>query len=84
MLITWRKRAACLNERPEFFFPVGNAHSAVLQIEKARAVYRWCAVARTCLRWAIESGQGAGSGGGLSEDERHALKRRIARTRRAS
>ena len=81
--MTWRNRAACLDESPEFFFPIGNASSAVLQIEKAKAVCRRCEVVETCLKWAIESGQDAGVWGGLSEDERRALKRRNARARRA-
>jgi WhiB family redox-sensing transcriptional regulator len=38
-------------------------------------------VATPCLQWAIESGQDAGVWGGLSEDERRALKRRAARNR---
>jgi len=33
------------------------------------------------LAWAFESGQDAGVWGGLSEDERRALKRRAARNR---
>jgi WhiB family redox-sensing transcriptional regulator len=37
----------------------------------------------TCLAWALESGQDAGVWGGMSEDERRALKRRNARARRA-
>jgi len=68
----------------ENFFPIGNASSALLKIEKAKAVCRRCAVAEACLNWAIESGQDAGVWGGLSEDERHALQRHNARTRRAS
>jgi WhiB family redox-sensing transcriptional regulator len=35
----------------------------------------------TCLRWALETGQDAGVWGGLSEDERRALKRRSLRPR---
>jgi WhiB family redox-sensing transcriptional regulator len=35
----------------------------------------------TCLQWALESGQDAGVWGGMSEDERRALKRRTARNR---
>ena len=54
-----------------------------LQIEEAKAVCRRCEVVDTCLKWAIESGQDAGVWGGLSEDERRALKRRNARARRA-
>src|SRR6202035_146545 len=34
-----------------------------------------------CLRWAIDSGQDAGVWGGMSEDERRALKRRTLRLR---
>ena len=37
-----------------------------------------------CLRWALETGQDAGVWGGLSEDERRALKRRNARLRARS
>ncbi|RAE30272.1 WhiB family transcriptional regulator, partial [Burkholderia multivorans] len=51
--------------------------------EEAKTVCRRCEVAETCLQWALESGQDAGVWGGLSEDERRALKRRAARARRA-
>ena len=80
----WRSRAACLDKDPELFFPVGNTGPALLQIEEAKSVCRRCQVMDTCLQWAIESGQDAGVWGGLSEDERRALKRRAARARRAS
>ena len=80
----WRHRAACLDEDPELFFPIGNTGPALLQIEEAKAVCRRCEVMDTCLRWALETGQDAGVWGGLSEDERRALKRRNARARRAS
>jgi WhiB family redox-sensing transcriptional regulator len=79
MLMTWRNRATCLGEDPELFFPIGNTGPALLQIEKAKAICRRCEVVATCLTWAIESGQDAGVCGGLSDDERNALKRRIAR-----
>src|SRR5699024_7900732 len=78
-----RHRAACLNEDPELFFPIGTTGPALLQIEEAKTVCRRCDVAETCLQWALESGQDAGVWGGLSEDERQALKRRAARARRA-
>ena len=68
--MTWRNRAACLDEDPELFFPIGNTGPALLQIEEAKAVCRRCEVMETCLKWAIESGQDAGVWGGLSEDER--------------
>ena len=81
--MTWRDRAACLDEDPELFFPIGNGDSAFRQIEQAKVVCRRCAVAETCLHWAIESRQDAGVWGALSDDERRALKRRNARARRA-
>ena len=56
----WRHRAACLDEDPELFFPIGNTGPAILQIDEAKAVCRRCDVVDTCLKWAIESGQDAG------------------------
>ena len=80
----WRSKAACLDKDPELFFPVGNTGPALLQIEEAKAVCRSCEVVDTCLKWAMESGQDSGVWGGMSEDERRAMKRRAARARRAS
>jgi WhiB family transcriptional regulator, redox-sensing transcriptional regulator len=82
--MTWRSRAACLDEDPEMFFPIGTTRPAFLQIERAKVVCLGCEVVETCLSWAIESGQDAGVWGGMSADERRALKRRQARARRAS
>jgi WhiB family redox-sensing transcriptional regulator len=58
--MTWRDRAACLDEDPELFFPVGNIGPELLHIEKARAVCHRCEVAQTCLNWAVESRQQEG------------------------
>lgn len=77
----WRHRAACRNEDPERFFPVGNTGPALLQIEEAKAVCRRCPVQEQCLQWALETRQDAGVWGGLSEDERRAMKRRATRNR---
>ena len=79
----WRDKAACLTADPELFFPVGNTGPAVDQIEKAKAVCARCTVTEMCLQYALETGQDSGVWGGLSEDERRALKRRAARARRA-
>jgi WhiB family redox-sensing transcriptional regulator len=79
--IDWRHRAACLNEEPELFFPIGHKGSAAAQIEEAKAVCRRCDVREECLAWALESGQDYGVWGGLSEDERRAQKRRNAQAK---
>lgn len=72
----WRHKAACREQEPELFFPVGTGGPALVQLAEAKAVCRGCPVASQCLAWALESGQDAGVWGGLSEDERRALKRR--------
>jgi WhiB family transcriptional regulator, redox-sensing transcriptional regulator len=77
----WRHTAACRDEDPELFFPIGTTGPALMQVEDAKAVCRQCDVVDACLTWALENGQDAGVWGGMSEDERRALKRRRARAR---
>ena len=79
--MTWRNRAACLDEDPALFFPMGNAGAELDQIAEAKAVCHRCEVVETCLKWAIESHQDDGVWGGLSADERRALNPRTARIR---
>jgi WhiB family redox-sensing transcriptional regulator len=38
----WRHKAACLDENPELFFPIGTTGRAVEQAERAKAVCRTC------------------------------------------
>lgn len=75
----WRSRGLCRDEDPDLFFPIGNTGPALLQIDEAKTVCHRCPVSATCLSWALETGQDAGVWGGLSEDERRALKRRNRR-----
>jgi WhiB family redox-sensing transcriptional regulator len=75
----WRHRAACRDEDPELFFPVGTSGPALTQVAAAKAVCHRCPVASDCLAWALATGQDAGVWGGMSEEERRALKRRRAR-----
>ena len=77
----WQQRAACKDEDPELFFPLGNTGPALLQIEEARAVCRRCEVVDQCLQWALEQKDVDGVWGAMSEDERRALKRQSARAR---
>lgn len=78
----WRVRAACAQEDPELFFPIGNIGPALLQIEEAKAVCRRCPVLAACEVWTLESGQAHGVSGGMSEDDRRRIKRRVARQAR--
>ena len=73
----WRNEAACRDEDPELFFPIGDAGPALVQIEDAKQVCRTCAVAAECLEWAIETAQEAGVWGGTSEDERRVMRKRL-------
>ncbi|NEC65382.1 WhiB family transcriptional regulator [Streptomyces sp. SID9727] len=72
----WRMHAACRDEDPDLFFPIGSSGPALVQVEEAKAVCRRCPVQQECLRWALENNQDAGVWGGLGENERRALKRR--------
>lgn len=78
----WRQKAACLDEDPELFFPVGTTGLALEQTERAKAVCSGCDVLEACLEWALESNQDAGVWGGTSEDERRTLRRSRQRRRR--
>lgn len=76
----WRQRAACRDEDPDLFFPVGTTGPALLQIEEARSVcQRRCPVMETCLTWALKTGQEHGVWGGTDPEERRQMKRRAAR-----
>lgn len=79
----WRKWAACPSEDPELFFPIGNTGPAMMQTEEAKTVCRRCDVREQCLSWALENRVDHGVWGGLSEDERRALKRRLLGKRAA-
>lgn len=78
----WRSRAACRNQNPELFFPIGTTDRALTQLQKAKAVCHTCPVREPCLEWVLRSeplGQEAGVCAGLGEAERRSLKRRAAR-----
>jgi WhiB family redox-sensing transcriptional regulator len=83
-MIRGERQAACLDEDPELFFPVGHSGPAIQQIARAKAVCHRCPLISSCLTWALQTGQDAGVWGGMSEDERRALKRRNARARTRS
>lgn len=76
----WRHRAACRDEDPELFFPIGTTGPALRQVDEAKAVCRRCEAIDACLTWALDSDQDAGVWGGMDEEERRAAKRRRVRT----
>ncbi|CAL9655034.1 Transcriptional regulator WhiB [Streptomyces sp. enrichment culture] len=79
----WLRRAACVDEDPELFFPVGTAGPALRDTAAAKRVCARCPVRTPCLAFALESGQASGVWGGTDEAERVALLRlstRHART----
>lgn len=69
----WLEAAQCRDLDPELFFPI-----SVSQAEAARSVCRTCQVHDDCLTMALETGQDAGVWGGLTADERRAMRRRKA------
>lgn len=71
----WRSKAACLAEDPELFFPIGSSGAAIVQTVRAKQVCASCDVRKTCLEWALTTGQDSGIWGGKSEDERRILRR---------
>lgn len=70
----WRHHAACRDEDPELFFPIGTSGPALMQIEEARRVCRRCPVAEHCLNAGF--GQHYGVWGGVSETERQSMRQR--------
>ncbi|MGW2342912.1 WhiB family transcriptional regulator [Streptomyces sp. NPDC001661] len=79
----WLDRAACVEEDPDLFFPVGTTGPAVDDVEAAKEVCRRCPVIMECLRWAVATGQTTGVWGGASESERAGLLRAERRRARA-
>jgi WhiB family redox-sensing transcriptional regulator len=73
--LDWVHRARCKEEDPELFFPIGTTGPAGAQIAAAKAICMLCEVRMECLEWSMATGQDAGVWGGLSEEERRALRR---------
>jgi len=81
--LDWVHRARCRDEDPELFFPIGTTGPAASQIVAAKAICMRCEVRMECLEWAMATGQDAGVWGGLSEEERRALRRARRRSEAA-
>lgn len=73
----WRRYALCRQIDPELFFPTGSAAQVKTQREQAKMICGRCPVREACLRWALDSRQDIGVWGGLSEEERRGLHKRM-------
>ena len=79
----WRAKAHAATRIRSCFSRSAIQVAAYQQIEEAKAVCRTCKVIDACLKCALDTNQDYGVWGGLSEDERRALKRRAMRARRS-
>ena len=75
----WRAAAACRQQDPRTFFPVGATGPAVGEIAAAKTVCRSCPVRLSCLHFALVTNQEYGVWGGHDEEERRELRRRWRR-----
>ncbi|POX43042.1 WhiB family transcriptional regulator [Streptomyces sp. Ru73] len=78
---TWHDHAACLSTPanpvdPEIFFPEPDEMD---RIRAAKALCGQCPVRQTCLDAALEDGDREGIRGGMTEEEREPLHRRLHR-----
>lgn len=71
----WLEKAACTEEDPELFFPVGTAGPAARDTAAAKEVCAQCEVRVQCLAWALKAGE-SGVWGGTCAEERADLRRK--------
>jgi len=71
--------AACRDQDPELFFPVGDGSFGKDQVARAKAICGRCPLVEQCRDWALEAGIAEGVWGGYTEQERRSL-RRLTRT----
>ncbi|NGO70208.1 WhiB family transcriptional regulator [Streptomyces boncukensis] len=72
----WRESAACADEDPDLFFPLGSSGPGLREREQAKRVCSRCPVKAECLEWALRLGGPGGIWGGLDENERAELRER--------
>jgi WhiB family transcriptional regulator, redox-sensing transcriptional regulator len=70
----WQRWAVCRGTGPGIFFPAGTPKLARVDEEQAKALCGSCPVRASCLAFAVEQGEGEGIWGGLTADERRALR----------
>jgi WhiB family redox-sensing transcriptional regulator len=85
--LEWQEDAACRSYDNLLFFGDDHGESELekqAREARAKAVCERCPVIEACLEFAIETNQKYGIWGGMTDRERASLKRRRARSRRAS
>jgi WhiB family transcriptional regulator, redox-sensing transcriptional regulator len=72
----WYEQAACLGRDTDEFYPGDNERGPRRRRREAAAkqVCAQCSVSAQCLRWALQTQEPHGVWGGLSADERSALR----------
>ena len=79
----WRDAALCRDTDPNLFFPVGTTGLAIEHITEAKQVCGECSVSKSCLDFALDTNQDSGVWGGLTEEERHVIRRQHAAAARS-
>lgn len=74
---SWRLQAVCADHWPEAWFP-GDKSNDPRRWDYARAVCVTCPVRSECLAFALDTEESFGMFGGMTPDERKALKQREA------
>lgn len=75
--LSWQADAACRQLPTELFFPVGHGPKAQAQAGLAKGVCHACVVKAECLDYAMAANMPYGVFGGLAENERRELRRRL-------
>ncbi|MDP9067862.1 MAG: WhiB family transcriptional regulator [Actinomycetota bacterium] len=85
--LEWQEDAACREYDNILFFGGDDGESELERQTReshAKSICRTCPVKEPCLEFAMDTNQKYGIWGGYTDKERGSLKRRRARSRRAS
>lgn len=80
--VSWWERMSCAGEDPDIFVGPSNEtkRDRSLREEAAKAICDSCPVKQQCLTWYLEKGDYVPFAGGLSGEQRSALKSRSKKT----
>lgn len=79
LLDNWWNEAACRDADPELFFPISATAASGSTISRAKQVCASCPVSSPCLSYALTHRQEQGIWGGLTDEERQSLRRKLTR-----